>query len=34
VRAVTERAVKAGYILKVDGDQTIAAAEQSGVGRK
>jgi hypothetical protein len=29
---VTQRALKAGYILKVDADQTIAAAEQSSIG--
>jgi hypothetical protein len=34
VRSVTERAVKAGYVLKVDGDQTIAAAERSDIGRR
>ena len=34
VRDVTERNLKAGYILKVDADQTIAAAERSDVGRK
>jgi hypothetical protein len=32
VRDVTQRALKAGYILKVDADQTIAAAERSPVG--
>jgi hypothetical protein len=32
VREVTQRAVQAGYILKVDADQTIAAAERSNVG--
>jgi Alpha/beta hydrolase domain len=34
VRDVTERNLKAGYILKVDADQTISAAERSDVGRK
>lgn len=32
VRDVTQRALKAGYILKLDADQTIAAAEKSSVG--
>jgi hypothetical protein len=32
VRDVTQRALKAGYILKVDADQTIAAAERSSIG--
>jgi hypothetical protein len=32
VRDVTQRALKAGYILKVDADHTIAAAERSSVG--
>jgi hypothetical protein len=32
VREATQRTLKAGYILKVDADQTIAAAERSIVG--
>lgn len=32
VRDVTERNLKAGYILRVDADQTIAAAERSIIG--
>jgi len=32
VHDVTQRALKAGYILKVDADHTIAAAEKSSVG--
>jgi hypothetical protein len=34
VREATERNVKAGYIIKVDAEQTIAAAERSSVGRR
>ena len=34
VRDVTERNVKAGFVLRVDADQTIAAAERSDIGRK
>ena len=34
VKDVTERNLKAGYILKHDADATIAAAEASNVGRK
>jgi len=34
VREVTARNLKAGYILKIDADQTIAAAEQSSIGRR
>ena len=33
VRAAADRNVEAGYILPADRDATIAAAEQSGVGR-
>jgi hypothetical protein len=33
VRAVTEKNLKAGYILKPEADATIAAAEQSAVGK-
>jgi alpha/beta hydrolase family protein len=33
VRKITDANVKAGYILRVDGDATIAAAERSSVGR-
>jgi hypothetical protein len=32
VREITEKNVKAGYILKVDGDATIATAEKSDIG--
>ncbi len=33
VRDVTEKNLKAGYILKADADATIAAAERSDIGR-
>jgi hypothetical protein len=33
VRAVTEKNLKAGYILKPEADATIAAAERSAVGK-
>jgi hypothetical protein len=33
VKDVTEKNVKAGYILKVDGDMTIAGAERSTIGK-
>ena len=33
VRAVTEKNLKAGYILKPEADATIAAAEHSTVGK-
>jgi len=33
VRTVTERNLKAGYILKPEADATIAAAEQSAIGQ-
>jgi hypothetical protein len=33
VRQVTERNLKAGFILKADADQTIADAERAGIGR-
>lgn len=32
VKDITEKNVKAGYILKIDGDATIAAAEKSDIG--
>ncbi len=32
VKGVTEKNVKAGYILKIDGDMTIADAERSTIG--
>jgi len=34
VKEVTEKNLKAGYILKADADATIAAAEKSDIGRK
>jgi hypothetical protein len=34
VRAVTEANVKAGYILRPDADATIAAAQQSAIGKR
>jgi hypothetical protein len=34
VRAVTEKNVKAGYVLRPDADATIAAAEHSTIGRR
>jgi len=34
VRAVTEKNVKAGYILQPDADATIAAAQQSAIGKR
>jgi hypothetical protein len=34
VRAVTEKNLKAGYILKPEADATIAAAEHSAVGKR
>jgi hypothetical protein len=34
VRAVTENNVKAGYILRPDADATIAAAQQSAIGKR
>ena len=34
VRSATEKNVKAGFILRVDGDATIAAAERSAIGRR
>jgi hypothetical protein len=34
VRAVTEKNVAAGYILRPDADATIAAAKQSAIGRR
>jgi hypothetical protein len=34
VRAVTEKNLKAGYILKPEADATIAAAEKSGIGNR
>ena len=34
VRSVTEKNVTAGYILRVDGDATITAAERSAIGRR
>ena len=34
VRAVTEKNVAAGYILKVDADATIAEAERSAIGKR
>ena len=34
VRAVSERNLKAGYILKAEADATIAAAEQSAIGTR
>ena len=34
VRAVTEKNVKAGYILRPDADATIAAAQQSAIGKR
>jgi Alpha/beta hydrolase domain len=34
VRDITEKNVKAGYILKVDGEATIAAAEKSNIGAR
>jgi hypothetical protein len=34
VREATERNLKAGYILKADADQTMAAAERSSIGRR
>jgi hypothetical protein len=34
VRAVTEDNVKAGYILRLDADATIAAAKQSAIGKR
>jgi hypothetical protein len=33
VREATRRNLKAGFILKVDADQTIADAERSAIGR-
>ncbi len=34
VKAVTEKNLKSGYILKVDADATIAAAEKSDIGKR
>jgi len=34
VRAVTEKNLKAGYILKPEADATIAAAERSAIGKR
>ncbi len=34
VKKITEKNVKAGFLLKVDGDATIAAAEKSTIGGK
>jgi hypothetical protein len=34
VKAVTEKNLKSGYILQVDADATIAAAEKSDVGKR
>jgi hypothetical protein len=34
VREITLRNLKAGYILKADADDTIAAAERSTIGRR
>jgi hypothetical protein len=34
VREATEKNLKAGYILKVDADQTIAAAERAAIGNR
>jgi hypothetical protein len=33
VKEITEKNLKAGYLLKVDADATIAEAEQAGIGR-
>ena len=34
VRAVTEKNVKAGYILRPDADATVAAAEHSAIWKR
>ena len=34
VREITEKNLKAGYILKPDAEATIAAAERSDIGRR
>jgi hypothetical protein len=34
VKSITERNVKAGYILRAEGDATIAAAGKSSIGRR
>ena len=33
MKEVTEKNLKAGYILKIDADATIAEAERSTIGR-
>jgi hypothetical protein len=34
VKDITEKNLKAGYILKVDADATIAEAEKANIGRR